>query len=202
MSRIYVANHVTLDGVMQAPGRADEDARGGFSRGGWATARSNDEVATALGERVMKAGGMRLLLGRRSYDDMLTHWNAQGGPFKDGLNSAPKYVVSASASTTLLWPNSTLVSGDVSSQVAALKAADGPDLCVMGSGSLIQALLASDLIDEFLLFIHPIILGTGRRLFPDGGATADLRLLSTSSTSTGVAIASFAVRTASPRADR
>lgn len=202
MSRIYVANHVTLDGVMQSPGRAEEDTRGGFSRGGWATPRSNDEIAAVLGERVVKAGGMRLLLGHRSYDDMLAHWNAEGGPFKDGLNSAPKYVASSSASTTLSWPNSTLVSGDVASGVAELKAGPGPDLCIMGSGALIQTLLAHDLIDEFLLFIHPIILGTGRRLFPEGGATADLSLLTTSATSAGVTIAHFEVRAAVPLADQ
>ena len=196
MSRIYVANHVTLDGVMQAPGRAEEDTRDGFSRGGWATPRSNDEVGSALGERVMKAHGMRLLLGHRSYDDMLTHWNEEGGPFKDGLNSAQKYVVSRSATATLPWPNSTLVSGDVPSAVAELKAGDGPDLCVMGSGELTQALLAHDLIDELLLFVHPILLGTGRRLFPYGGATAELRLVAASTTSTGVTVAHYEVTAA------
>ena len=192
MSRIYVVNHITVDGVMQGPGRPDEDTRGGFSRGGWATTRSNEEVASALGSRAATGGGMRLLLGHRSYDDMLTHWNAEGGPFKDGLNGAQKYVASRSDSQSLPWPNSTLLHGDVPQLVAELKAQDGPDLCIMGSGELVLALLAHDLIDEFLLFVHPLILGTGRRLFPDGGPSAELALRSSSTSSEGVLIAHYA----------
>ncbi len=191
MSKIYVANHITLDGVMQGPGRADEDTRDGFSLGGWATSRSTEEVTAVLGRRAADSGGMRLLLGRRSYDEMLTHWNTVGGPFKDGLNGAEKIVVSRSASTPLPWPNSTLVSGDVPAAIAGLKAHGGQDLCIMGSGELIQTLLPHRLIDELLLFIHPLVLGAGRRLFPDAGVSAEWELMSNSAASTGVTIAHY-----------
>ncbi|MDM4762821.1 dihydrofolate reductase family protein [Galbitalea sp. SE-J8] len=196
MSTIYVANHITLDGVMQSPGRPDEDTRDGFSLGGWATAGSNDEVTAALGRRATDAGGMRLLLGHRSYDEMLSHWNTVGGPFKDGLNGAQKFVVSRSASTTLPWPNSTLVSGGAPA-IADLRAQDGPDLCVMGSGVLIRTLLEHRLVDELLLFIHPLVLGAGRRLFPDAGAATEWELVSSSAASTGVLIGHY--RPAPPR---
>jgi len=192
MARIYVADHITLDGVMQAPGRVDEDTRGGFTQGGWAVARSDQDVAAALQDRVERAGGMRLLLGRRSYDDMLAHWNAAGGPFRDGLNEAQKYVATRSASTALRWPHSTLLTGDVPAEVARLKNADGADLCIMGSGELIQTLMAHRLIDELLLFVHPIVLGSGRRLFPDGGFGTELELLSGSTTPRGVMIVNYA----------
>ncbi|UYG15927.1 dihydrofolate reductase family protein [Brachybacterium huguangmaarense] len=193
MSRIYVANHVTLDGVMQGPGRVDEDTRGGFTRGGWAVPRSTEEVGAALQDRVRRAGGMRLLLGHRSYADMLGHWNAAGGPFKDGLNGAQKHVVSRSRTTALPWPNSTLISGDVAGQIAALKASGGPDLCIMGSGELVQTLLRHRLLDEVLLFVHPIVLGSGRRLFPDGGVPVDLELLTASAAENGVVVAQYRV---------
>ena len=191
MSKIYDANHITLDGVMQSPGRPDEDTRDGFSLGGWAAPRSNEEVTAVLGRRATDSGGMRLLLGHRSYDELLTHWNTAGGPFKDGLNGAQKFVVSRSASTPLPWPNSTLVSGDVPAAIARLKAEGGSDLCIMGSGVLIQTLLEHRLIDELLLFIHPLVLGAGRRLFPEAGAAAEWELVSNSAAGTGVAIARY-----------
>lgn len=196
MSRIYVANHITLDGVMQSPGRADEDTRGGFTHGGWAVPGSTGEVLTALQDRVVRAGGMRLLLGHRSYSDMLSHWNEAGGPFRDGLNSAPKYVASRSGSTSLPWPNSTLLTGDVPREVAALKAEREPDLCVMGSGELIRTLLEHRLVDELLLFVHPLVLGTGRRLFPDGGAALKLELLSGLTAGNGVGVVHYLVAAA------
>ena len=193
MSKIYIANHISLDGVMQSPGRDGEDTRGGFTRGGWATPRSNDEVAAVLQDRVARAGGMRLLLGRRSYDDMLGFWNTQDSPFKDGLNNAEKYVVSRSASTVLPWPNSMLVHDDVPQAIARLKDEGGADLCVMGSGELIRLLLENGLVDELLLFVHPLILGSGARIFPDGGVGAELKLLASSVTRTGVAIVHYEV---------
>ena len=193
MSKIYVANHVTLDGVMQSPGRPDEDSRGGFTQGGWATAGSTSDVVAALQGRVVEAGGMRLLLGHRSYSEMLSHWNEAGGPFKEGLNAAPKYVASRSEATMLPWPNSTLLAGDVPAKIRALKAANGPDLCVMGSGQLIQTLLRHDLLDEFLLFIHPLVLGRGTRVFPEGCAPATLELVDHSTFRNGVCVARYAV---------
>jgi dihydrofolate reductase len=191
MSRIYVANHVSLDGVIQAPGRADEDTRDAFSRGGWASAGMNDAVAAALQERVTQAGGMRLLLGHRSYDDMLGYWNTQDSPFKHGLNAAQKYVVSRSAATELPWPNSTLVTGDVVDEIRALRREAGVDLCVMGSGELVRTLLDHGLVDELLLFIHPLLLGKGGGMFPEGGIPGRLEQIRCDATSTGILIAHY-----------
>ena len=168
MSRVVVINHLTLDGVMQAPGRPEEDTRGDFAQGGWAGARVDDVVNAAMGARMPQSRG--LLLGRRSYEDMLGYWNTQDSPFKAALNNAPKYVASRTLSEPLPWPNSTLLSGDVAEAVAQLREEPGKDLTVMGSGELIQTLMRGGLIDEYLLFVHPIVLGAGRRLFADGGA--------------------------------
>ena len=193
MSQIVVINSVTVDGVMQGPGRAEEDTRGGFSHGGWAMPTMNNEVQDAVNARVAALGGLRLLLGRRSYEDMLGYWNTQDSPFKDGLNLAPKYV----ASMTLReppWPNTTLLGGDIFRAVAELKQRPGHDLVVMGSGALIQALMRHDLIDEFMLLVHPRVLGTGRRLFPDGGVPVSLRLVSADPTSSGAVIAVYRTR--------
>jgi dihydrofolate reductase len=189
--RIVVVNHVTLDGVMQGPGRADEDTRGGFTHGGWAGARSDEAMTRAVGERMGTPGG-GMLLGRRSYEDMLAAWNERGGPFKEGLNAARKYVASSDPGLHLRWPNSTLLSGDVPAAVSELKAGPGGNLVVMGSGELIRSLLPHSLIDEFLLFVHPLVLGSGRRLFEHPAEAAELQLLSSSATETGVMITVYA----------
>ena len=131
--RIVVINHVTLDGVMQGPGRPDEDTRGGFTHGGWAAPGNDPAMVEAIGERMGKPDG-GLLLGRRSYEDMLSTWNARGGPFKDALNAARKYVASSRSTTQLEWPNSTLLHGDVPAAVAELKQRPGGNLVIMGSG--------------------------------------------------------------------
>src|SRR5919206_2007098 len=115
MGRVVVINHVTLDGVMQAPGRPDEDTRGGFEMGGWAGPNVDDAVNAAVMARRPHSGG--LLLGRRSYEDMLGYWNTQDSPFKDMLNSAPKHVASRTLSEPLPWPNSTLLDDDVAGAV-------------------------------------------------------------------------------------
>lgn len=171
MGRIVVMNHVTLDGVMQGPGRPGEDTRDGFTHSGWAIRSTNlgDDLATAMSERMTAGGGLKgWLFGRRTYDDLLGHWNEQGGPFKDALNHTPKYVVSSTYPEALPWPNSTRLSGDVAHAVSTLKASVDGVLGIMGSGQLIGSLIAANLIDEYLLFIHPLVLGSGRRLFPDG----------------------------------
>jgi dihydrofolate reductase len=191
VSRVIVINSVTLDGVLQGPGRVDEDTRGGFSLGGWAAATMNDEIQSAVNARVAEAGGLRLLLGRRSYQTMLGYWNTQDHPFKDGLNNAPKYVASTTLREPAPWPNTTLLGGDIPGAVTALKRQPDNDLVIMGSGELIQTLMRHDLIDEYLLVIHPRVLGTGRRLFPDGGAAASLRLVSSRPASTGALIAVY-----------
>src|SRR3954447_10588477 len=140
--RIVVINHVTLDGVMQGPGRADEDTRDGFTSGGWASETVDDVVMKALGARMRE--GNRLLLGRRSYEDMLGHWNSTDSPFKDALNNAEKHVASRTLREPLPWPNSSLLQGETADAVAQLKERPGSDLHVMGSGELIQTLMRHD----------------------------------------------------------
>ena len=191
MRRVVVINNVTLDGVMQAPGRPDEDTRGGFEHGGWAVMPNSDPViGSAMGERMAQSGG--LLLGRRTYEELLSYWNTQDSPFKEALNDAPKYVASRTLREPLPWPNSTLLEGDAVDAVAVLKQEPGNDLQIMGSGELVQSLMARDLIDEYMLLVHPLVLGSGRRLFADGGAVASLRLVDdASTTSTGVVIATY-----------
>jgi dihydrofolate reductase len=130
------------------------------------------------------------LFGRRTYEDLLASWNAQGGPFKEALNRARKYVASSNPATRLGWPASTLLHGDMPAAVADLKQSSATNLVIMGSGVLIGSLMAADLIDEYLLMIHPLVLGTGRRLFP-GGTRAALRLAESTTTSTGVLIATY-----------
>jgi dihydrofolate reductase len=194
--RITVINHLTLDGVMQAPGRADEDTRDGFDHGGWASAAidaPDPRIGEAMGARMAQSDG--LLLGRRTYEDLLASWNAQGGPFKDALNNAPKYIASTTLAEPLPWPNSTLLGDDVVADVRELKARPGRELHIMGSGQLIHTLMQHRLVDEFLLLIHPIVLGRGRRLFPDDGTYTSLDLVDAQPTTSGVIIATY--RTAS-----
>jgi dihydrofolate reductase len=189
--RIVVLNHVTLDGVMQGPGRPDEDTRDGFIHGGWGE-RTDDVVTRAWGQRLSASSGY--LLGRRTYQDVLGHWNTQDSPFRDALNNAPKYVASNTLTEPLRWPNSTLLGGDVPAAVAELKKAPGDDLHVMGSGALIQSLAPLGLIDEYLLSIHPLVLGTGHHLFADGFAPATFDLVDTTPSTTGVIIATYRTR--------
>ncbi len=188
MGRIVVMNQVTLDGVMQGPGRPDEDTRDGFGRGGWAVPRGDEVMVAKMGERM--GGDRAFLFGRRTYEDLLASWNAQGGPFKEALNNTRKYVASSNPATRLDWPNSTLLRGDIPAAVADLKQSSGTNLVIMGSGVLIGSLMAADLIDEYLLMIHPLVLGTGRRLFP-GGVHVSLRLTDSVTTATGVVIATY-----------
>ncbi|HET9849425.1 MAG TPA: dihydrofolate reductase family protein [Candidatus Dormibacteraeota bacterium] len=186
--RLVVLNHVSLDGVMQAPGRPDEDTRGGFVHGGWAVPNSDEVMANLAGPG--RTPGGALLLGRRSYEGMLSAWNQRGGPFKDALNDAPKFVASHSGSTKLAWPNSTLLHGDVPEAVRELKQRPGGDLLIMGSGALIRSLLPHHLIDEFVLFIHPLLLGSGLRMFSDDGMT-QLKLVDNVTTPKGVIFAKY-----------
>jgi dihydrofolate reductase len=194
MGRIVVMNHVTLDGVMQGPGRPDEDTRGGFTQGGWGqrSTKPGDAAGQAMGERMAAGGGLAgWLFGRWTYEQLLAHWNQQpDSPFTPALNNTPKYVASTSLSDPLPWPNSTLLRGDIGDAVEALKGQTNGVLAIMGSGQLIASLMAVDLIDEYLLMIHPLVLGSGRRLFPEG-IEMTLRLIDTVTTSTGVVIATY-----------
>jgi len=188
--KLIVINHVTLDGVMQAPGRADEDPRDGFEHGGWSVPYGDAVMGEAMGARLAQSGG--LVLGRRTYQDLLSYWNTQtDSPFTDALNNAPKYIASTTLRDPLPWPNSTLLEGEPADAVAKLKESAGKDLHVLGSGELIQSLMGRDLIDEYMLTIHPIVLGTGRRLFGDGGPIATLRLVDSVPTTTGVVIVTY-----------
>jgi dihydrofolate reductase len=191
LSKIIVINHLTLDGVMQAPGRPDEDTRGGFEYGGWAQAGNDAVMGQALGEGM--ASGGALLFGRRTYEDFAAFWpkQAEPNPFTVVLNTVQKYVVSRTLEEPLAWSNSTLLKGDAAVAVASLKERSGQDISIMGSGELIQSLMLHNLIDEYLLMIHPLILGTGRRLFPDGASFAKLRLVKSLPTTTGVIIATY-----------
>jgi dihydrofolate reductase len=195
MSRVVVLNHVTLDGVMQAPGRSGEDTRDGFRHGGWSPPYGDDVMGQAMGARMMQSGG--LLFGRRTYEDLLTYWNSQtDSPFTDALNTTPKYVATTTLHEPLPWPNSILLAGNVAEAVAELKGKAGKDLYIMGSGALIQSLMPRNLIDEYVLMIHPLVLGSGRRLFPDGSPPARLRFAGSLTTTTGVVIATY--QTAGP----
>lgn len=189
--KLTVMNHVTLDGVMQAPGRADEDTRAGFDHGGWATPNSDEVVGRAMGERMARSSG--LLFGRRTYEDLLTYWNSvPDSPFAPVLNNARKFVASTTLHEPLPWPHSTLLRDDVVATVAALKAEGEGELGIMGSGVLIESLLPHNLIDEYLLMIHPIVLGSGRRLFADGSPPTTLELVRSETATTGVLLATYA----------
>jgi dihydrofolate reductase len=189
--RLVVINHLTLDGVMQAPARSDEDTRGDFTHGGWAVSGADEVMGEALGRRMGHPDG-GLLLGRLSYEDMLSAWDTRGGPNKDALMGAQKYVVSSNPATKLDWPSSTLVHGDVPSAVADIKESGTGDLVIMGSGELIRSLVPHGLIDEYLLLIHPIVLGSGQRLFEPAHDSMNLTLVESTPTTTGVIIATYA----------
>jgi len=198
MSKVVVVNHLTLDGVMQAPGRPDEDRREGFEHGGWATPYGDEVMARLMGEGMSQPGA--LLFGRRTYEDFAAFWpNQQGSPFTEALEERQKYVASTTLTEPLPWSNSTLLKGDAADAVVGLKEQSQEDLTVLGSGLLVQTLMRRDLVDEYLLTIHPLVLGTGRRLFPDDGAFAALRLVHVTSTTTGVVIARYCPTGRTPR---
>jgi dihydrofolate reductase len=190
MSKIIVFNSLTLDGVMQAPARPDEDVRGGFQYGGWATPYSDPEMGRAAAESGATAGG--LLLGRRTYEDFYKIWpHRTDNPYTEVLNNSQKYVASKTLKEPLPWMNSTLLKGDVLEAVRALKAQQEKDLVILGSGELIQALLRNQLIDQYVLLIHPLVLGTGQRLFREGSPSSTLQLVDSKTTPKGVVIATY-----------
>jgi dihydrofolate reductase len=193
MRKVVVFTSLTLDGVMQAPGRPDEDTRGGFGHGGWALPYNDEVMGKVVGENM--AGSGSLVLGRRTYEDFYGFWPKQAdNPFTEVLDNTRKYVASTTLAEPLPWRNSTLLEGDAAEAVARLKREQGKDLTVLGSGELVQALRRRDLVDEYVLLIHPLVLGTGRRLFPEGGGTASLRLTGSTATTTGVIIATYQAR--------
>jgi dihydrofolate reductase len=190
MANILVFTSITLDGVMQAPGRPDEDTRGGFAHGGWAQPYNDPVMGSAAGESMANSGA--ILLGRRTYEDFYSYWpNQTDNPFTPVLDNTLKYVASTTMTEPLPWRNSRLLEGDAAAAVAQLKERPGKDIVVLGSGELVGSLRRHGLVDRYVLLIHPLVLGEGRRLFPDGSAYGPLRLVDTKTTTTGVIIATY-----------
>src|SRR5262245_57016158 len=189
MGRIVVYLNMTLDGVVQAPGAPEEDKRGGFQHGGWAASYADEVQARKAGESMATTGA--LLLGRRTYEAFYAYWPHQtDNPYTDVLNESTKYVASTTLREPLPWSNSVLLKGDVPTAVAELKAGAAKDIVVLGSTALVHSLMAADLVDEYTLMVHPVVLGSGRRLFPEGRA-ATLDLVEATPTTTGVVIATY-----------
>jgi dihydrofolate reductase len=190
MGKITVFTSLTLDGVMQAPGRPDEDTRGGFRHGGWALPY-NDPVMGKVAAEGM-AGGGAILLGRRTYLDFAGFWPKQkDNPFTEALNNTQKYVASTTLKEPLPWANSTLLKGDVPKALAQMKARPDGDMVVLGSGELVQTLMKHGLVDLYMLLVHPLVLGSGRRLFAEGSGVAALKLINSITTTTGVVIGTY-----------
>ncbi len=189
MRKILVTTFVSLDGVMQAPGGPGEDDSGGFRYGGWSVNYWDEMMGDAMGEIMNKP--FDLLLGRRTYDIFAGHWPKAGDdPGARPLNEATKYVVSASH-PALEWGPSELIEGDVPARIAALKAGDGPEIQVHGSANLIQTLLRHNLVDRFYIWVFPVLLGSGKRLFDDGTVPAGLKLVDSRVSTTGVVIGTY-----------
>jgi dihydrofolate reductase len=190
MRKIVATISLTLDGVMQAPGRPDEDRRGGFEYGGWAGPYKDSVMMEAMGKGM--AQGSDLLFGRRTYEDFFAVWpGRKDNPFTAVLDNSQKYVASRTLREPLPWQNSALLSGDAAETVARLKGQPGKDLTVLGSGDLLQTLARHGLVDAYVLLIHPLLLGRGRRLFGDDAPRAALRLVESVTTTTGVVIATY-----------
>lgn len=197
MRRLIASTFVSLDGIMQAPGGPDEDPTGGFANGGWVFPYADDSLDVS--EAGFDGKDRELLLGRRTYQIFEAYWPYQPAddPIAQLLNAARKHVASRTL-TTLQWNNATLLHGDVASAVTALKAKDGPDLQIIGSGNLIQTLHSAALIDEYNVWTYPVVLGRGKRLFGETVAPSALRLVHSKQSNTGV-IASRYVPDGAPR---
>ena len=193
MAHVTAFESITLDGVMQGLGRPDEDTRDGFAHGGWGDGFA-DEVSMGFAAEGMAEEGA-MLLGRRTYEDLLGYWTAtpEPNPFTEHLLATTKHVVTRDPGADAAYPGTTLHLGEAVETVAALSAAH-PDLelTIIGSGALVRSLHAVGLVDGYTLMIHPIVLGSGQRLFAPGDRT-DLRLRRSVTTTTGVVIADYAV---------
>jgi dihydrofolate reductase len=189
MRKLIVQTFLTLDGVMQAPGGPGEDDDGGFAHGGWSVNYWDEQMGQVMGEATSRPFAM--VLGRRTYDIMAAYWpNAPEEAGGEVFNDATKYVASRSR-PTLEWSNSVLVEGDAADGLAALKQEDGPELQVHGSANLIQTLLAHNLVDQYRLWVFPLVLGSGKRLFADGTVPSGLRLVDSTVSSTGVMMCTY-----------
>jgi dihydrofolate reductase len=183
MRILAVNTFMSLDGVMQAPGGPEEDPTGGFTLGGWAVNYFDEEMM----KRIAGAGPYELLLGRGTYDIFAAHWPYDEGPIADHLNSTRKHVASRTLERAE-WRNSTIITGDLAEYVTRLKREDGPEIQVHGSPGLIQTLLDNDLIDELRVWVFPVVLGSGKRLFGDGARAVALELVDSQVTKTGVTV--------------
>lgn len=190
--KLVVNEFLTLDGVMQAPGAADEDRSGGFEHGGWQLSYFDDVFARAVVGGMAEAGGF--VFGRKTWETFAAYWPtapAEEQEVAEPLNNLPKYVASRTLREPLAWNNSTLIPGDVVEGVGQLKQQSGKDLHLIGSGDLAQTLIGNDLVDEYRLMIHPLVLGSGKRLFRDGNARRLLALVESTTSTTGVLIATY-----------
>ena len=186
MRKLAINTFMSLDGVMQSPGGPEEDPTGGFTLGGWGANYFDDEMMA----RVAESPPYELLLGRGTYEIFAAHWPYDEGPIADQLNGTRKHVASMTLKE-VEWSNSTLIGGDVAEYVTELKRQDGPEIQVHGSPGLIQTLLEHDLIDEFRIWIFPLVIGTGKRCFGDGAIPAGLKLVDSKVSKTGVTINTY-----------
>ena len=189
MRKLIVSTFLTLDGVMQAPGGPKEDESGGFEHGGWSVNYWDKKMGRIMDEATSKPFAM--VLGRRTYDIMAAHWpHASEESGARVFNDATKYVASRGR-PRLEWSNSVLIEGDAAEGLAALKKEDGPELQVHGSANLIQTLMRHDLVDEYRLWVFPLVIGSGKRLFADGTIPAGLKLVDSKVSTTGVVIGTY-----------
>ncbi len=181
---------LSLDGVMQAPGAADEDTEGGFRHGGWQRPYFDDVLGATAAEGMAETDAY--LFGRKTYEKMAAFWPTapEDDPYGRHMNSTPKYVASRTLQD-VEWRNSTLIEGDVAQEVARLKEQPGKNIAVLGSGDLVQTLLEHDLVDEFFLAVYPLVLGSGKRLFRDSDQVRKLHLVDSKPTSTGGVILTY-----------
>jgi dihydrofolate reductase len=187
MRKVIVVEFVTLDGVMQAPGGPQEDTDGGFTHGGWVVPYADERFGAVMGEQMAKTRA--LLLGKRTYEIFASYWPTHESDWP-GINAATKYVVSDTRMESL-WDNTVFITDNVVEEIRRLKRSDGPDLQVYGSSQLLQTLFKQDLVDELWLKIFPITLGTGKRLFGEGGIPAAFKLTHAETTPPGVIVASY-----------
>jgi dihydrofolate reductase len=191
MGRIIVIEHLTLDGVMQAPGTLDEDLRDGFQHGGWGNRNQDPAMQKVMSASMSSVWS--LLIGRATYEHFADYWPKQApNPITESLDNVQKYVASTTLTEPLAWQNSTLLKGDAADAVSRLKEELRENLVVFGSGVLVRSLLSRDLVDELVLMVHPLVLGAGRRLFADSGSDLSaFRLTGSETTDTGVIIATY-----------
>jgi dihydrofolate reductase len=189
MRKLVVSTFLTLDGVMQAPGGPGEDDSGGFTQGGWSVTFWDEKMGEVMGAAM--SAPFELVLGRRTYDIFASHWpNAGDDPGAQILNGAVKHVASRTR-PALAWENSVLIDGDAAEGVAALKQGDGPELQVHGSADLLQTLVRHGLVDEYRLWVFPVVIGAGKRLFAGGAVPAALKLVDSTVSTTGVVIGTY-----------